>query len=555
LGAAEILDIWHRHHLASRKEHQSLIASPGLSKRRLAALGRGLTLLLLLALAGSYSVHLGVDQMWDLKNYHLYNPYVAQNDRYLYDVAPAQLQSYLNPTSDYLLLFLVQNLNQWPRLIAFVSGTVHGLNLFFIALIVWELLGSINVVSRALRFVFSAVAVFTAATGAGFSPLIGTFTGDLFVSIPVLAALYVVLRELRVSAVVGRVSSIALLLAGGLLGVAVALKLTMAIYTLAMMPVILLLPRRDWIRSAAMSGVAFIVGVALAGGQHFYRMFVLFQNPLFPYFNDRFKSSYWEAAGLTDTRFLPKSLSDWLFYPLKWATDSRASLVSELSFRDARVSLAFLSIAILLATWLYRRHELSEVRATSRAVGGLIIFVVVAYVVWLFMFSIYRYLIVVELLSGVLIVVAAAFLLRNVLGLVLALSLSALCIASAKPLEWGHGRFGQRYIGVDAPDLSIDTLVVIAGADPVSYVIPLLDGKIRWVSVSNNFLNLDQHNKLIESARQIVQSHSGPIRIFDAGGDPGNIAARLGLRYSATDCAEITSTIESKPYRLCRAER
>jgi hypothetical protein len=64
--------------------------------------GKIVALLIVLATAtGSYSIHLGVDQMWDLKNYHLYNPLAALDDRYLYDIAPAGLQSYYNPILDF----------------------------------------------------------------------------------------------------------------------------------------------------------------------------------------------------------------------------------------------------------------------------------------------------------------------------------------------------------------------------------------------------------------------------------------------------------------------
>ena len=71
---------------------------PGAAVRsRIGALWWLLWLGVLLVLSGAISVSHGADAMWDLKNYHLYNPFEAYHRRYATDVAPVQVQSYLNP--------------------------------------------------------------------------------------------------------------------------------------------------------------------------------------------------------------------------------------------------------------------------------------------------------------------------------------------------------------------------------------------------------------------------------------------------------------------------
>src|SRR5688572_20360302 len=110
-----------------------------------------LTLLLALALVtGLYSVHLGIPQMWDIKNYHIYNPFAALNDRYFFDVAPAQPQGYLNPTLDLPLYLLIEWFNDYPRLIAFLLGAGHALNLLCVALLAWCLLDGLRPALRAI---------------------------------------------------------------------------------------------------------------------------------------------------------------------------------------------------------------------------------------------------------------------------------------------------------------------------------------------------------------------------------------------------------------------
>src|SRR3974390_3600554 len=89
-------------------------------------------LALVCAGAGLVSVILGPDNYWDLRYYHLYAPWAYLHHRYLYDVGPAQEQGFLNPTADFLFYGMIMSpLNAAPRLIAFIMGTLHGLNAAF----------------------------------------------------------------------------------------------------------------------------------------------------------------------------------------------------------------------------------------------------------------------------------------------------------------------------------------------------------------------------------------------------------------------------------------
>jgi hypothetical protein len=59
-----------------------------------------LVFMLICAGAGLLSVMLGPDNYWDLRYYHLYAPWAYLHDRYLYDIGPAQEQSFFHGTSD-----------------------------------------------------------------------------------------------------------------------------------------------------------------------------------------------------------------------------------------------------------------------------------------------------------------------------------------------------------------------------------------------------------------------------------------------------------------------
>ena len=50
--------------------------------------------------SGLLSLFLGKDINWDLKNYHYYNAYGFIEHRLDVDIAPAQLQTFINPIGD-----------------------------------------------------------------------------------------------------------------------------------------------------------------------------------------------------------------------------------------------------------------------------------------------------------------------------------------------------------------------------------------------------------------------------------------------------------------------
>ena len=81
--------------------------------------------------AGTLAAIVRQDANWDLKNYHFYNAWAFVHQRMEIDVAPAQLQTYLNPLLD--LPFYAMVAAGWPpRAIAFAMGLFAGAGAFFL---------------------------------------------------------------------------------------------------------------------------------------------------------------------------------------------------------------------------------------------------------------------------------------------------------------------------------------------------------------------------------------------------------------------------------------
>jgi hypothetical protein len=519
-----------------------------------------LVLTSLMIACGTYSVRQGIDIMWDLKNYHFYNPFAAYHDRYMLDVAPAQLQSYYNPLMDFPFYTAVQLFNDRPRLIAFLMGTVQGLNLLAVTLLAWCCLASIGVGSTLTRLGLTLVALAIGATGAGSAPLIGSTTGDLMAAVPVLIGLYFLVRGSDVAAVSPENAFRDLIFAGGLGGLAVGSKLTMGPYGIAMAAALIVLPRRIFVQGLMRFLSAGAAGWLLTGGYHHLRMLLLFGNPLFPMMNNVFQSPYWEHAATLDTRFLPKTAFDAIFYPFEWATYAGHGIVSEMPFRDIRIALSISLGILVMASWglsyLAKKRIGSTVPPSIRA---LVIFGLVAYSIWLPIFSIYRYLLPLEMLSGLFIVLALGALTIRTAWVPTALGAAVACIVTTVPLEWGHVPFGKKYLEISAPVLPPDTLVTMIDGDGVSYLIPFLDRHTTWISLNNNFLKLGQHNLLVQRERNLISTHEGPIMVLWAGTSTpavlSGVLAAFDLAADEGGCELVHSNIPSAGYQLCPVRR
>jgi hypothetical protein len=118
-------------------------------------------------------------------------------------------------------------------------------------------------------------------------------------------------------------------------------------------------------------------------------------NPLFPYFNEYWRSPLALAAPYRDLRFRADAfLARAAFFPVLFTIDWHVA--DDLGFQDIRVALAYLVIAA--------GHRVGCGRAKPRPAGGQARHAAcspsrASYFVWLRMFAIYRYIILLEMLA------------------------------------------------------------------------------------------------------------------------------------------------------------
>ena len=528
--------------------------------RRLSAAWRFRLLLALVCVgAGVLSVMLGPDNYWDLRYYHLYAPWAYLHERYLYDIGPAQEQGFLNPTADFLLYGLISSpLNDYPRVIAFTMGAVHGINAALLLAIVCQV---IRPPDWAERSALRAAAWLMGVSGAGFIGLLGTSTNDLTSSLFVLAALLGLLKLAERAG--GRASWGGFAAAGLWAGCGLGLKYTVAFVVpgLGVVAVLAALRKRTLI-GLVVFGLAAGAGFLIFAGHHLLTLWIDFRNPFFPYLNQIFRSPYFEPTEIWDPRFIPDSFLKLMTFPFYW-TKTGSYVVSEPAFRDWRASIAYVALVVgalaLAARWLRRDRRWHGLVAQTPGLALVCTFMVVSYFSWALQFGYYRYAIPLEMLTGIVAIGALIWLFDDRrLRIAGAVAVLALAAGTTVYLDWGRRPYTDKYVEVHVPPLPPHGIVLIATWDPAAYFIPWAEPSVQYLGIENNYLELSQTNKLATEVKRLMRTPGRPkfvVSVGDFNADKLNkLLSNFDLRLSASPCEPVHSNLQDQAISLCPVE-
>ncbi|MCR0982011.1 hypothetical protein [Roseomonas populi] len=511
-------------------------------------------LLLLLVAAGFVSVLRGQDNNWDLRNYHLYLPFSLLEGRLGMDIMPAGPQSAFNPLLDlpYYLL-AVSWLPDRPRLVAFLAGLPYGLLAFLTLEICASLARGLPDLARPGRT--AATAALIGVSGSTILSEIGTTYGDIPIGVLVLAGLLVPLRALEGAG--GDAGWRRASLAAGLcLGLAAGLKLTAALYAPALLIGAVVASRaaglgwRPVLTGALLLCIGWGAAFAASWGWWGWAVFQRYGNPLFPFMNQVFASPWAAPVSLEDTRFLPRGPLQALAYPFFWLR-GQSFVVAETSVADPRFALAWLAVVALglRAAW---NRAMRRPPILPPATILLVTFVAVAFALWEIQFSILRYVVALEALTGAVILAAlSAFgwsrARRFLPGLV---ALLVLVVAVTEKQNWGRLRqYGARVIEVTAPALP-DGAVVAVASRPTAFVLPFLTGRdLVFVGLGE----VPPGTRQWEETRRLL--HSGrPVQILrdPRQNDSAADLAAFGLVPDEARCAPVAANLRAG-LQLCPA--
>ena len=479
-------------------------------KHRARQLAKWLMLAAPLACAG-LAVWFGQDANWDLRNYHWYNAYAFLNSRHGFDLLPSQTPFFYNPLID-VPLFMLNTVGP-ARFCGAMLGLVQGLNFIPLFMLCHAML---NIPQPTRRVGIAAgLAGLGLAGGGGLAQLGATFYDNvvslgLLTTLLLLASSLPYLYKLPARNVLPRVFAY-----GVPAGLALGLKLTLIPFCAALLPALLLAGgpmRRRWqLILACGSGMA--LGLLVTQGYWMWFLWTHYQNPIFPYFNQFFGSPYAPATSARDVQFIPGHWQDVLAFPFQFALNPK--LVGEIIWRDYRVPALYLLLPVcsMIAYVVGRRRDESLSIAPVIPVRFLLWFAVFGYVFWLALFSIYRYLVVLEMLAPLLILLSIGLLpLRRDTKLLAAGGLLLLLAVTVKPGDWGHVPWSAKFVTAMTPEISDPehTLLLMGGYEPYSHILPSLPSAMAAIRFQSNFTDPLKGNTGINAEiRDRISRHSG----------------------------------------------
>ena len=425
-----------------------------------------------------FSWRIGGDGSPDFRAYHLYNGYALATGGRPGDIAAAQLQTYFFPGLDLAYYWAFRTLNAHPALLRLLLGLPY-------AAAAWAVFAIGKAVLPdgwpARTPLAGALALFGVTGAAGFAT-IGTTMSDIVPGLPVLAAAALWLTKGQTTGASHGHRSLALG-AGALCGIATGLKLTCAPLFAGLLIAVFTgeLPR---LRRAIVLALLFLVaGVAMTlaiAGWWWRHNYATLGNPLFPAFNDIFQSDLVAHGRWSDDRFKPRTWQMALFYPAYWAFRTSHWAI-ELPMRDPRMLIGLGSALAVLLSVVRPRRSRPQGRA-AWAAGFVAVFFLASYVLWEIQFSIYRYLAVIECLSGVLAAAAlAAWVPRRMAaaattGLVL---VGIAAVMSTRYPWWDRSLPSRRVMQVAVPAIPPDSMVIFLDPYAMSYTVPFLPASVR----------------------------------------------------------------------------
>ncbi len=531
----------------------SALGTPRLRTRNVAEVG---WFLLCVAIAAAIAIAFGQDANWDLRNYHFYNPWALLNGRIGWDIAPAQLQTYINPEGDIPFYAMVRA--GWPpQAISAVLALPAGVGF---ALLGKLALTMFRELPRAERWTCVALAFLIGVTASHAVGMIGLTMNDWLGAPLAIGALLMVANAIGE----GQLPPGRLVTAGALMGIAAGLKLTNAPYVVGLAVALLACPPTIGraLSDVLWFGCGAVAGFAAGGGYWALLMWKLFESPVFPFFNDYIHSRWWRDYPVVGF-YGPHTVMDWIVFPLRFfKTDS--GIAGESAFRDWRLPMLYLAALGLGVRGVWRR--LPQQRSIARSVGWpgrsapiwrlLVVYWVASFVLWRAQHSIYRYIVPLELLTGTLLVGALRYVLTQRFFVVAAVAATIVAIVPTRYIDYQHIPFGHRWFEVRIPPVQPHALVILHSGAPMAYLLPFFPPDARFVAVNNSFTHPDWNLRVQDDAHDIIDKHVGPIySLTSPPGSGAEFLAAFDLVRVGSTCVGVMTNMPGRPVELCLLQR
>ncbi|RKP59039.1 hypothetical protein [Pararobbsia silviterrae] len=505
-------------------------------------------------LCGLYSLWLGADADWDLANYHIYNPFALLNGRFNQDFGAAGMQTYFNPLLDVPIYWIHMHLPS--RLGGFLLGVFHGLTFVMVLALAKRTVPALPERDRIRVPLLLAIAgTLSASNVTG----IGNSMGDITTALFIYAGLLVMLARWDRLSARGAGAVLTLIASGVLVGAGAGLKLTTAVSAVAACAALLVYPASllTRIRLCFVFGIGVLLGFAATGGYWMLFMWQTFRNPVFPQFSTIFPNPLGAPITVGDARWGTKGVLEALLWPFIFS--AHPVRISDLIIYQIIWPLAYIvfwvGVVVEIAARL-RRRTLTQI--DSRA-WFVLLYVVIGYIVWMKAFSIYRYLVAVEVLLPIAVFVMLVRMLpypsaRRVALWILGAS-TLMNIGTGLTRSWGHEAWDDPLYRAEVPAIAQPaktTVVLYVEQSAWAWLAPLFPSEVAFTQIENAyFVGTPAY---AERVRNLVASRGGQAyaiidgakqwraRSLDARND---MLRSVGLLQSASGCAFVQRALNT----------
>ena len=445
----------------------------------------------LLALVASYL--LGKDMNWDTLDYHFYAGFSALHDRFGMDYFAGGSQSYFNPYV-YVPFYVLASSGLPAIAVASILAIVQSGILWLTYELALQIVPARDGRTRVALAICSALFAFT-------NPILFNLFGSSYADVTtaelVLAGWLLLLTAVRTP------SAKYVVAAGVILGATSALKLTNSVHALSAGVLLLFIPVgwRARSRYIAVFGAALALSFVLVCLPWSIRLEQHFGNPLFPLFNQFFRSPQFPVAAMRDYRFIPDSLPAALWRPFAIA-DPVFLVDDESQSPDVRYAVLLVAAVFLLLHWAWRIHRRGRfARAADshpdgdtqgRALAALGAGFVVDWILWLTASGNGRYFIAMACVAAVLAIAlidrlpVAPRIRTYVLAAVLGAQLLQLGLGTAyrNHIAWNHQPWFEVRLPANLP--RTPALYMSYGVQSNAFVVPFLPPGSGFVNIAGD---------------------------------------------------------------------
>jgi hypothetical protein len=420
---------------------------------------------------------LGMDGFYDTGNYHYFIGWAEANNR-MYDFGAVAFENtFLNPRLDSINFIFF---NAHPYIGAFFHSIFFATAMTCVYKITEVISCPVHNKYKLLPF----IAAIFGGTAVMHTSLFGSFTNENIVSCLILIALLLALIAHKKGDSLG-----ILFICGLICGLAMGLKLTATIYVIALMSCCLVfnLPRLKCLITLL---IGVVIGYIIIDGEFMLFKLQLYSNPVFPLFNGIFKSDYYPSNSYNFSALNKVTFRD--FFTLPYQLIIGTSKISDGNLnRDGRILLGLIGIIafILNALWVSKKYG-KKVPIYSVQLF-LIAFIGFSWLIWFIVFHTQRYLIPLELLSGVILFYGIANFvetkhLNASIFYVCTVFIFAFIFGTTVYPDWGRRPWDSHFLRVTWPvKFNSEDLVFISGRGSLSFLVPSI--ALSGASVANIF--------------------------------------------------------------------